>query len=178
MEELVDRITINQNDYGKDIKPIPVESARKKDLDELLSDKERKQNQGLLGKILWLSSQTRPDLSYNTLEQSTFGKSPRIRDLLSLTKSAKRIEEGHQAISFYRLNLEKDNIQIVTFSDASLGNLPNKQHSGRGFLVFLTNGETFNIISWSSNKIKRVVHSVFGAETLACVDATAEALSK
>jgi hypothetical protein len=71
--------------------------------------------------------------------------------------------------------MDKDDIQIVTFSDASLGNLPNKQHSGRGFLVFLTNGETYNILSWSSNKIKRVVHSVFGAETLACVDATAEA---
>ena len=36
--------------------------------------------------------------------------------------------------------------------------------------MFLTSGETFNIISWSSNKIKRVVQSVIGAETLACVD--------
>ena len=89
MEELEDSITINQNDYGKYIKPIPVESARRNNLDELLSDKETKQNQGLLGKILWLSSQTRPVLSYDTLEQSTFGKSPPIRDLLSLNKSAK-----------------------------------------------------------------------------------------
>ena len=175
IQDLDDRITINQNNYAKGIKPVPMEPARRKMLEDPLSEEETKQYQRLLGKMLWLSSQTRPDLSFDTLEHSSHGKNPRVRDLLSLNKATKKIEEGHQAISFHRLNMEKEDIQIVTFSDASLGNLPNKQHSGRGFLVFLTNGVNFNIMSWSSNKIKRVVHSVFGAETLACVDATAEA---
>ena len=171
-----DYITIDQNDYGKGITPVSVSSTRRKEADSLLTDTEKKQYQGLLGKLLWLSSQTRPDLSYDTLEHSTFGKAPRIKDLLSLNKVVKRVVDGPHVLRFHGMNLEKDNLQIVTFSDASLGNLPNKEDSGRGFLVFLTNGDNSNIVSWSSNKIKRKVHSVFGAETLACMDATAEAV--
>ena len=171
-----DCITIDQRDYGQGIKAVPVSSTRRKETDSLLIDTEKKQYQGLLGKLLWLSSQTRPDLSYDTLEHSTHGKSPRVKDLLTLNKVVKRISEGPSFIQFQSMDIEKDDLQIVSFSDASLGNLPNKEDSGRGLLVFLTNGVNFNIVSWSSKKIKRKVHSVFGAETLACLDATAEAI--
>jgi len=176
VNEFEDQITIDQNAYGQGIKPVPVSSSRRKDVDEPLTEEEKKQYQGLLGKLLWLSSQTRPDLSFDTLEHSTYSKNATVKDLLSLNKVTRRINDGPKMICFKHINLDKDDLQVVTYSDASLGNLPNKKDSGRGYLVFVTNGKVFNIVSWSSNKIKRVVHSVFGAETLACVDATAEAI--
>ncbi|KAL5255719.1 hypothetical protein ACHWQZ_G011069 [Mnemiopsis leidyi] len=46
----------------------------------------------------------------------------------------------------------------------------------RGYLIFLTDGVVANLIAWSSGKVKRVVHSVFGAETLSCTEGTAAAI--
>ena len=170
-------ISVDQNEYTKLIKPIPISPSRKKSLDADLTTEEHKQYQSLLGKLLWLSSQTRPDLSYDTMEHSTIGKNTKVKDLISINKVTKKVNEGHKEIVFRSMNLEKDRLQIVFYSDASLGNLPDKKSSGRGYLIFVTNGVVTVPISWSSNKIKRVVHSVFGAETLGCVDGAAAAIN-
>jgi len=78
------------------------------------------------------------------------------------------------------MDLEKENIQIIFYSDASVGNLftesGNQADSGRGYLVFVSNGKTANLVDWSSRKIKRVVHSAFAAETLACNDGMGAAI--
>ena len=172
-----DHISVDQNDYSKLIKPALLSPSRKKALDDNLTEEEHKQYQSLLGKLLWLSSQSRPDLCYDTMEHSTLGKNPKVKDLLSLNKVTKKIDQGNAKTLFRAMNLEKDKLQIVFYSDASLGNLPNKKSSGRGYIVFLTNGTIANAITWSSNKVKRVVHSVFGAETLGCIDGAAAAIN-
>jgi hypothetical protein len=74
------------------------------------------------------------------------------------------------------MDLQRGDIKVVFYSDASLGNLPNKVDSGRGYLVFISDGKNANLIAWAANKIKRTVHSVFGSETLGCVEAIAEAI--
>ena len=33
-----------------------------------------------------------------------------------------------------------------------------------------------NLLNWSANKVKRVVHSAFAAETLGCIDALSDAV--
>ena len=170
-------ISVDQNEYSKLIKPTSVSPSRKKSLEDNLTTEEHKQYQSMLGKLLWLSSQTRPDLSYDTMEHSTVGKNPKVKDLLSINKVAKKVCEGHKRMVFRAMDLEKDHLQILFYSDASLGNLPDKKSSGRGYIVFITNGKVAVPITWSSNKVKRVVHSVFGAETMGCVDGAAAAIN-
>ena len=169
-------ITVDQKNYADGIKPVLLSASRKKNVDEDLTAEEQTSYQGLLGKLLWLSSQTRPDLNFYTMEMSTFAKKPKVKDLLALNKVVKKIDYGSQRMCFRAMHLEKDQLQLVFYSDASLGNLSNGG-TGRGYIIFLCNQDgVANVMTWSSNKIKRVVHSVFAAETLSCVDAVSAAI--
>ena len=175
VKQAEDSITVDQQSFAEKIRPAIIPQTRKQSTDIKLSDEEKKIFQALLGKLLWLSGQTRPDLSYDVLELSTVAKDPTIRDLMNMNKVIKKIGDGPKNICFRSLDLYHEDLNITFFSDASLGKLPNNS-SARGYLVFLCHGSETNLISWSSKKVKRVVHSTFGAETLACVDGAAAAI--
>ena len=51
------------------LKPIDVPPDRKKD--SPLTDKERDLLRSKIGQLLWISSQTRPDISYSTCQLAT-----------------------------------------------------------------------------------------------------------
>ena len=167
-------ITVDQRQYGLDIKPTKL--PRNSDKERTLSETEKKAYQTTLGKLLWLSSQTRPDLSYDTMELSTYTNSAKVKHLSVMNKVIKKVQYGPQQIRFNAMDLTRGDIKVIFFSDASLGNLPNKIDSGGGYLVFISDGENANLVAWSSNKIKRTVHSVFGAETYGCVAGIAAAI--
>jgi len=170
-----DAITVDQREYCEKIQPVSMD-RRNKDLERPLTSREKGLYQETLGKLLWISSQTRPDLSFDTMELSTYTSSVKVKHMDILNKVVKKVKFGPREMKFNRMDLEKDRIKVIFYSDASLGNLPNKAHSGRGYLVFLSDGHQASLIAWSSNKIKRVVHSVYGAETLGCVDGMSAAI--
>ena len=169
-------ITVDQQDYGLSIEPITHSSKVSKDKERTLSESEKSSYQGTLGKLLWLSGQTRPDLSYDTMELSTYTSSAKVKHLTVMNKVIKKIKTGPSQIRFNAMDLDRGDIKVIFYSDASLGNLPNKTDSGRGYLVFVSDGYNANLIAWSANKIRRTVHSVFGAETIGCVDGIAAAI--
>ena len=169
-------ITVDQRDYAKSLKLVPLSSSRKKNPDDELTEKEKASYHSSLGKLLWLSGRTRPDLSYDTMELSTYSKSTKIKDLVLLNKVVKKVQDHPSKIYFRPLDLKTDSIRVVFYSDASLGNLPNSG-SSRGYVAFIGNQHgTVNLLNWSSNKVKRVVHSAFAAETLGCTDALSDAV--
>ena len=171
-----DCIYIDQQSYAQAIRTVKLDKSPKRDSDAVLNEEEKSNYQGLLGKLLWLSSQSRPDLSFDTLEHSTYNKNPKVKNIASLNKVVRKLDQGPAKICYRALNLEKGNLQLLCFTDASLGNLSETKHSARGYLIFLTDGKVANLIAWSSNKVKRVVHSIFGAETLSCIDGTGAAI--
>ena len=63
-----------------------------------------------------------------------------------------------------------EQLELVLFSDASLGNLEDGGSQG-GYVIFLkgTNGKT-NPVSWQSKKIRRVVRSTLASEALSLAD--------
>ena len=167
-------IDIDQREYSSDIKA--VEISRTSDKERTLTEQEKKAYQTTLGKLLWLSSQTRPDLSYDTMELSTYTNTAKVKHQMIMNKVVKKLQRGPRQIRYNAMDLQRGDIKVVFYSDASLGNLPNKVDSGRGYLVFISDGKNANLIAWAANKIKRTVHSVFGSETLGCVEAIAEAI--
>lgn len=172
-----DTVKIDQCQYANGIKQIEVDSQRRKHPDENLTAEEVTQYQKLLGQLLWLSSQTRPDLAYDTLEHSTYTKSLQIKHLISINKVVRKLNNGPKYLFYRSIDLGKSELKIIVYSDASLGNLPNRKDSGRGYMVFLYNNEGIaNVLSWSASKVKRRVHSVFGAETLGFTDAISAAI--
>ena len=168
-----DGISMDQRQYCKTI--LPVLPLPKKDDNEPLSDEEKTSYQGLLGKLNWLACQSRPDLKYDVLEHSCYNQNPSVSNLKSLNKVTKRLVDGPQIIRFPKLDLTKSQLEIIVWTDASLGKLP-KEGSGRGYIVFLKSGMTFSPLAWHSNKISKVCVSIFAAETMAFNDGVAEAL--
>ena len=166
-------ISMDQREYCKGILPV-LPLPKKKD-DELLSADEKNSYQGLLGKLNWLACQSRPDLKYDVLEHACYNQSPNVSNLKSLNKVTRRLIDGPQKIRFPKLDLVKSKLEIVVWTDASLGKLPN-EGSGRGYIVFLKSGMKFSPLAWHSNKISKVCTSIFAAETLGFNDGVAEAL--
>ena len=162
IKQFIDKITCDQDLYAEKIKPVLLTAQRKStaNRNDALTTEERKSYQGLLGQLLWLSNQTRPDHSFDAMEMSMHSKSPTVGNLITLNKAVKNVTDGQHQLCFRAMNLEKDRLKIVFYSDASLGNLPNGE-TGRGYIVFLCNQDGItNVICWSSNKIRRVVKSV------------------
>ena len=172
-----DHIKVHQNTYAETIKSVKVDSQRKLQPDEYLDKDEVKQFQKLLGQLLWLSGQTRPDLTYETLEHSTYTKNATVKNQLSLNKVIKKLSDGPDFLRFNQTDIRKGEIKLVFYSDASLGNLPNRVDSARGYIIFLVDSSGIgSVICWSCNKIRRKVHSTFGAEALGFLDAISAAL--
>ena len=178
IEQSTDHITVDQRSYAEEIKRVELQSLRKNQLDDLLDKNEVTLYQKLLGKLLWLSCQTRPDLTFDTMEHSMYNKKPTVRNLMSLNKVVKKIPDGPKNIRFNKLDIKKGGLKIVFYADASLGNLgKDKTDSGRGYVIFLTDDHGIcGVVDWSANKIKRKVQSVLGAETLAFQDALSAAI--
>lgn len=172
-------ISVCQDEYASTISQYRFSSpTRRMELDDPLTADETTSFQCILGKINWITRRTRPDLSYDAMEMATYAKSPRVRDMLALNKVVRKIHEISSTIKFQPMDLVTDELKIIFYSDASLGNMPNGKDSGRGYIIFLVNQEyKMNVISWASNKIRRVTHSTFAAETLGCSDAMSSAIS-
>ncbi|XP_063683937.1 uncharacterized protein LOC134818355 [Bolinopsis microptera] len=168
-------IYVDQRDYALAIRPVDIASSRCTEAESDLTEEELVEYQKLLGKLLWLSSQTRPDLSFDTLEHSTYS-TKKVKHLKSLNKVTKKLADGPKRVVYRKLDIEKGNLHLLCFTDASLGNISETKHSASGYIIFLTDGNVANLIAWSSNKVKRVVHSIFAAETLSCTSGTAAAI--
>ena len=102
-------------------------------------------------------------------------KHPYVDNLVTLNKVVNKLYGGPKRIVFPRLE-SLDELTIVCYADASYANLPDKKSSGRGYVIFLYSRGKACVLTWQSNKVKRVVHSTFAAETLSLVDALGDAI--
>ena len=161
-------ITVDQNDYLKSLQPMVIDAERKSKVSEPLSPAEKEDMRSKIGQLLWLSNQTRPDLSFESCNLATKQKCATIKDAIMMNKTIKRAAEFQSALQFPNLDQA---IKIVVYCDTSLGNLPDGGSQG-GHLIFLVgrNGKC-NLVSWQSKRLKRVARSSIAAETLSATDA-------
>ena len=169
-----DGIKIDQNSFAKNIEPVILEAKIMRDNNRVLNESEKKKYQMLLGKINWLSHQSRPDISFDAYCAALTSQDPSIGDLKTLNKVVAKIKTGLNHILFPQL--DEESLQILAFCDASLTNLPDKVSSGEGFIVCLAdkNGRC-SLLNWKSKKVHRVVHSTIAAECLSLTDCNGDA---
>ena len=138
--------------------------------DEPLNDEETERIRASIGKLRWLSDQTRPDIAYNLLELSIGAHNPTVGMVNLVNKTVTAVNSRKIEIKYGKL--EGDCWYLTVFSDASLRGLSGKVHSAMGYLIFLSDGYTPNqnskccILTWKSCKVKRVVTSTYDAETI------------
>ena len=165
ISESDDGLVLTQDNYCELIQSIPVHAARKNELDSPLSKEELTQYQSLLGKLNWLSCNTRPDLKFDVFYFSQYNKHPLIKHLNELNSVAKRVHKSQVNILFPRLDIKK--LRMLVYSDASLGNLDDKLKSCKAYIVFLADDTRACPLTWNCKKIDRVCSDTLEAETRA-----------
>ena len=176
-----DGISVSQGTYiGNNLDYLLIEQGDRSAATEL-SDDEKTMIRAWVGKLRWVSDQTRPDISFDELLMSILQSRATYNEVKYLNKMVKKVKDLPYSIKYPKL--DGDIWFLTVFADASLKNLPpNKTGSAGGFIIFLSCGLKLGQrtkccpLAWKSTKIKRVVSSTHEAESLSLAEGLEEAL--
>ena len=127
-------ITVSQSDYLEDIQPIVgIESS-----EIPLDPEELRALKSIAGSLNWISSHSRPDVSYDVCEVNKSIKDATHKDLFTANKGIRKAKSQNTKLEFPNLgNIEE--ARIVGYADASFKNLKGGASQG-GYLIFLQGG--------------------------------------
>ena len=158
-------IFINQDEYVSNLESILLSNADRTDKHRSLSEKERKSLRSVLGQLNWLACTSRPEISFPVSSLSSKVKTATIVDIIEANKIVKFVKTNPGFIKIPKLDIES--IRVASYSDASFNNLTDGGSQGALITFLYDKNGSCAPISWSSNRIKRVVRSTLAAETLA-----------
>ena len=161
-----DSLTLDQEEFARDIKPLIISPARKQQGKELVTEKERSTIRAYAGKLGWLGRTTRPDLLIPQIRASSTVTRATVNDMKELAKAVSRIPQSKNLLTIPKLPQGADNWKIEIFTDAAWHNLEETGSTGGKVILIKGGGKSFPI-TWSANRIKRVCHSSMAAEILA-----------
>lgn len=159
-------ILVDQESYTRSLSPIKLSQTLK--ATEEVTTKIHQEYRSLVGSLNWLSTVSRPDISYDICHLSTKVHSPTYQDVLDLNKVIKYLHCQTSILTIPCFN-SLSYLSLIVFSDAAYANLRGGYSQG-GYVIFITDGENSCPITWSSHKLKRVVRSTLAAESLAFIE--------
>jgi hypothetical protein len=175
ISQSVEGIVLNQDHYVNSIRVEQIAVSRSTEKQAALNSKELTAYRALVGSINWCVNGSRPDLAYELIDLSTKFRNAKVEDWLRARKVMRMLQEVSCIVFFPDIgDLSKS--MLVVFTDAGFANLPDKVSSTAGYVVFLVGVDKACPLVWKSNKIKRIVKSTLGAETMACLQGLEEAL--
>ena len=145
--------SLNTGDIKSIVKDLPRDSE--------LTDDMKTVYRSFVGKLNWLSCNTRPEIKYDVFKLSSRSP-PTVEDLLSVKKVARKLQHGPRYIKFPKLDV--GNLSIIVYSDAALGNADDKIHSSKAFIIFLQDGKRCCPVNWNTKKINRICTNTLEAE--------------
>ena len=161
------------NNYSQSLVEIEIQSDRLKEKDSPLSREESDLLRSVIGKLNWLATQTRPDLSFDVCELSTNLKCGTVRLLEKANDVIKKAKYNTIFLHFPVMNL--NDIAVRCYADASFANLPDGGSQG-GLYVELVSGDKSAPLFWQSKRLSRTPRSTLSAETISMVDGMETAL--
>lgn len=161
-------ITLDQDHYLNSIEIPRLSAQRLKELESSLTPEEVTFLRQIMGKVNWVIRITRPDLSFDMVYLSTRFHKGTVADIKSATNVLTKMQLNRSVIRIPDLDDFKD-LEIWSFSDASLGNIDDKSGSVGAYVIFMANRTTGKAapIAWKASKTKRVATATLEAETLA-----------
>ena len=159
-------IMLNQDLYVPKQDYLPVHEGL---LDAPLSSHAKTMIRQANGKLNWIATQTRPDLSFDISECNLLIKKDRVECFRQVNKHIKKAKKEKSQVVIPNLGCSSE-LSIIGYSDASFANLDDGGSQG-GYIIFVVgkNGKHFPL-HWQSKRIRRVVKSTQASETLAMVD--------
>ena len=138
--QLNGEISLDQQRYIDSIKAITSDEFEKfgdnQEDENLLNEIGQSFFKAKVGALNWLSTQTRPDISYDVMEFSTCYNKVTFRNLKDLNKCIKRIKQEDVKILFPKLDMNIEEWKLIIYGDGAFANLPDKTSSGGGHTVF------------------------------------------
>ena len=168
------KLTLDQREFVKDIKPLIIAPGRKKQDDAPVTEKERSTIRSYAGKLGWLGRTTRPDILFPQIEASSTVTKATVRNLKDLSKAVGRIFEADSIQTVPRLSPDISKWKLLCHSDAAWQNIA-VTGSTAGRVMVLTDGDKNYPLHWGTNRIRRVCHSSQQAEIMAANIAVGEA---
>ena len=168
VNQLNEKICLNQSVYEEGIETIQLEGTN--DSIRKLTKNEQDNLRSVVGQILWLANQTRPDIAFDACFLSNSLSNAKVADIIKANKIIRKIKQNKTFLTFSKINdIEKS--KLLIWPDASFQNLPGGASQG-GYVILLSDKEGNTCpIHWQSRKIKRIVKSTLAAECLALQEA-------
>ena len=169
IQNLDGSITQSQSEYLTTLTEIELSNERKLHPNSPVSESERTQLRALLGGLQWLVTQTRVDgmQDVNLLQSCVAGAT--VETMLSANKVLRKLRQGPAEL-YTRKMPEGESHHVVAWSDASWANRRDVKSTG-GYLIGLCGQGVLDgkrghvtVVSWGTNKLKRVAKSSMSAE--------------
>jgi transposase InsO family protein/G:T-mismatch repair DNA endonuclease (very short patch repair protein) len=175
VQQTKENIIIDQDHFIQELEPINLSAHQASNKQKALNKSEQRQFRSLVGQLNWVSTTTRPDISFEVLELSMMFKHPTIADIIRLNKAVKKVKSQSVWILFPKMSID-NSLCLLAISDAAFANLVDRVSSGAGYIILLCDKDRKCCpLVWTSNKIQRVVNSTLAAEMLSLSNAVKEA---
>ena len=157
-------ILVNQELYIPTMKEIELKkNCGYKKADEL-NEEEKAELKRLSGQMMWVTSQTRPDLSFETCIMSNAGNHLTVKTIHEANKAVRKLKPKRVDLRFPNLG-NPSKLKVISYSDATYASLADGS-SQEAFIVLLKGENNFVApISWQSKKLNRVTKSPLASET-------------
>ena len=160
-------ITVDQEQYISSLEKININGENPPDMP--LNDDQLKKFRCLIGQLMWVANQTRPDILFDLCQLSSSCKNATQKDISIINKIVSKVTQ--QTLKLHYRKLDLNSLKLICYNDAAFGNLISGGSQG-GYIIFLSDSQNNALpIMWQSRKLKRIVKSAMAAETLIQVDA-------
>ncbi|CAK0885219.1 unnamed protein product, partial [Prorocentrum cordatum] len=177
-----DRIFVDQEKYIREqLTVMPHERVRRASPDSLLTQSEIASYRAVIAQVRWVARESRPDVAGGASILAGAMPSPTVRDAMTLMKICKFLKApAAQTLTIWAL----DSLPLTCATASDAGG-PGSAHRGGAQGAWLAMAADASIrankrarvsvLSWESQRLKRVLSSTVAAETLALSGAVAEA---
>jgi hypothetical protein len=176
IEQLPDNsIVQHQDEYMSCMGEVDLKPERAKQMNSPVTEQERTELRALLGGMQWLVGQTMVsgNVDVNVLQSDV--STATVETILTANKVLRKLRNSPNRL--YTRKIESSELHMVAWSDASWANRKSGSSTG-GFLVGLCGKEVLEgerghvtVVSWATNKLKRVARCSMAAEVQALADA-------
>ena len=162
-------IFVDQQHYIMQLEEMKIDENRKKDIHAKLNMDEQKLLRSACGQLLWVTSQTRPDMAFASCKASNYGKDATVESLLEVNKAVRHLKTSEVKLKYPALG-DVNEISVIAYGDATHASLPSGESQGAS-IIFLKGDGNSAPIAWKSKKIERVTKSPLASEVSAIADA-------
>lgn len=171
-------VHMDMNSFLSKLNPIPINKHRRKQVHERSTPNEIELFRSLAGALLWLGSAVMPQASCIASFMQQKVTRLRVKDITDANARLKELRDIKASIRFITpASGLRSEISVTSFSDAAFNISTCQSYGQTGMVVGLLfdenrgrKGPIFHPIDWSSSKQRRVSHSSYGAEILACAE--------